>query len=240
MTFEGLLESVPELEPYVRHMPERIRLNHTILTLPPKHTIHRKGSELRSFGIVCRGVHRVVNEFENGNVFMIERNEAISFIGEVTLLAEQARTSVMIETVTECLILFISLEDFHYWVERDIHFLRLLAGEVARKLYRSSSDRGARLFYSANYMLLKYLIDYAREEKIEERQSILVKKTRVQIYEETGMTVKTLNRTIARLRADGLVSIVRGKMSMNADQYRNAIDRAGIYLRQNRRGRLEE
>ncbi len=240
MTFDMLLEAVPELEAYVRHMPERIRLNHTIMTLPPRHTIHRKGSELRSFGIVCRGEHRVVNEFENGNVFMIERNKAISFIGEVTLLAGQERTSVTIETVTECLVLFISLEDFRYWLERDIHFLRLLAGEVARKLYRSSYDRGARLFYSANYILLKYIIDHARSEGIEERQSILLKKTRAQIYEETGMTVKTLNRTIARLRADGLVSIVRGKISMNAEQYGNALDAAGIYLRQNKKGGFEK
>ncbi len=42
---------------------------------------------MKYFGIVAQGENRVINELENGNVYMIERNKAIDFIGEVTLLA---------------------------------------------------------------------------------------------------------------------------------------------------------
>lgn len=58
----------------------------------------------------------MINEFENGNVFMIEKNEAIDFIGEVTILAEKPLTSVSIETLTECVVFMISREDFEMWI----------------------------------------------------------------------------------------------------------------------------
>ena len=39
------------------------------------------------FGIIAKGEHRVINEFQNGNIYMIEKNEPVDFVGEVTILA---------------------------------------------------------------------------------------------------------------------------------------------------------
>lgn len=236
LTFEDLLRIAPDLGEVVRYMPEDLRHRCTIRIFPPRTVIHHKDSPLQSFGIVCRGEHRVINEFENGNIFMIEKNEAISFIGEVTLLAEQKLTSVTIETLTECLVCFFSIPDFERWVARDIHFLRQLSRQVALKLYRSSQNRGARLFYSAGYLLLKYLLDAARPEAMERDGRFVLKKTRQQISEETGMTVKTLDRTIARLKEAGLISTEKGKMTMTEEQYGRARAKADIYVRQGRMG----
>ena len=77
---------------------------------------------------------------------MIEKNEPIDFIGEVTILAGMRQTSVTIETITESIIMYISREDFEEWIKKDIHFLYLVSQKVALKLYRSSSNRGAKLF----------------------------------------------------------------------------------------------
>lgn len=77
-----------------------------------------KDEVLTYFGIVCKGYHRVINEFENGNVFMIERNDPIDFVGEVTILAEKEKTSVTIETLTECTVLYFSRKDFEWWTRR--------------------------------------------------------------------------------------------------------------------------
>ena len=47
----------------------------------------------------------------------------------------------------------------------------------------------------------------------------MVKKTRQELYEELGMTVKTINRTIAKLKDDRLISMNKGKMVMDWEQY---------------------
>lgn len=215
MTLEELLLKVPELENYIRYMPEELKNRYTIKTYAPKTIIHQKDELLDYFGIVCEGYHRVINEFENGNVFMIERNDPIDFVGEVTILAGKERTSVTIETLTECTVLYFSRKDFEDWIAKDIHLLRLVSQKVAYKLYRSSYNRGNRLFYPPQHLLLKYFLQYA-----DEYQTFVIRRTREEMHEETGISVKTLNRTIHALKEAGLIGITRGKVSFTQEQIR--------------------
>lgn len=230
MTLEQLLKEVPNLEEYIRYMPEELKHRYTIRIIPPGMIIHQKHTILNYFGIVCKGEHRIINEFENGTVFMIEENKPIDFIGEVTILADQKESSVTIETLTECTILYFSRKDFEQWIASDIHFLRLVSQKIAYKLYRSSYNRGAGLFYPPSFLLLDYLIKYIRGKEIPEK-GLLLPKTRQQLYEELGITVKTINRTIKRLKEDGLISIQRGKITMNKAQYERALKEIRFYVK---------
>lgn len=230
MTLDELMERYPKSKPYFQSMPEELKSRYTIRTFPPGTIIHQKDYPLNYFGIVCHGDHRVINEFENGNVYMIEKNEAIDFVGEVTILAEKERTSVTIETLTECVVFMISRADFEMWISRDIHFLRLVSHKIAYKLYRSSYNRGARLFYPPNFLLLDYLLKYASANEIEQHKGITLRKTREQMREELGMTVKTINRTIAKLKESGLIDIYKGKVTMTLEQYQRAKEEIVYYV----------
>lgn len=220
MTIESLVREVPELEEYIRYMPERLKHRYTIRVYPPGQIIHQKDFKLEHFGLIVKGEHRVINEFQNGNIYMIEKNEPIDFVGEVTILAGMERTSVTIETLTETTVIYFQRKDFEEWIAEDNHFLRLVAGKVAFKLYRSSYNRGARLFYPPQFILLDYILKYAAAEQIEKNGQVVIKKTRQELYEECGITVKTLNRTIKRLEEDGVVTMCKGKMTMTLEQYR--------------------
>lgn len=222
MTIEDLVKEVPELENYIRYMPEELKHRYTIRVYPPGHIIHQKDFKLEYFGLIVKGEHRVINEFQNGNIFMIEKNEPIDYVGEVAILAGMERTSVTIETLTETTVIYFHRKDFEDWIEKDIHFLRLVAGKVAYKLYRSSYNRGARLFYPPQFILLDYIIKYAAEERIESSGQVVIRKTRQELYEECGITVKTLNRTIKKLEEDGVITMNKGKMTMTLEQYRLA------------------
>ena len=48
---------------------------------------------------------------------MIERNQAIDLIGEVTILAGMEKTSVTIEAVTDNVVAYISRKDASRWLE---------------------------------------------------------------------------------------------------------------------------
>ena len=226
MRYSELLELAPGLGEFTRQIPEELDGGFQLRTYPAHTLIHQKDSSLERIGILLQGTFRVVNEFENGNVFMIEMNEAVSFIGEVTLLAGAATTSVTIETVTDCLVASLPVETFDEWLRRDIGLLRAVSRHVAAKLYCSSYSRGERLFYSAKYVLLKYLVRQAEEQG----------KTRRQISEEVGLTEKTINRTLAQLVKDGVLSIQRGKAAFSAEQYHRAQRELRVYMSQSRNG----
>lgn len=222
MTLEELVREVPELEEYTRYMPEELWQRCSIRVYPPGTIIHQKDYKLEYFGLIVKGEHRVINEFQNGNVYMIEKNEPIDFVGEVTILAGMEKTSVTIETLTETTVAFFSRKDFEDWISKDIHFLRLVAHKVAYKLYRSSYNRGARLFYPPHFILLDYILKAAAAMDIEKKQEIILPKTRQALYEECGITIKTINRTVKKLKDEGLISLRKGKISMTSEQYRKA------------------
>ena len=128
--------------------------------------------------------------------------------------------------------MYISRADFEEWIKKDIHFLYLVSQKIALKLYRSSSNRGAKLFYPPHFLLLDYLIQYAQKEKISKDKVFVLKKTREELHEELGIGVKTLNRTIPKLKEDKVISIVKGKISMTYEQYKLAAKIIKYYVKQ--------
>lgn len=224
MKLEDLLEKYPAAKTYFTYMPQELLERYTIRTFPPGYIIHQKDYPLNYFGIIVHGDHRVINEFENGNVFMIEKNEAVDFIGEVAIMAGMEKTSVTIETLTECVAFMISREDFEMWIAKDMHFLRLIAREIAFKLYRSSYNRGAKLFYPPTYLFMDYLLKNAEQGKILAKGSFKLSKTREEIREELGMTVKTINRTISKLKEQQQINVSGGKVILTLAQYQAALE----------------
>lgn len=224
MTLTQLEEKVPALLEYTKHMPEDIRMRCTVRTHPAGSLIHQKDMDLTYFGIVACGENRVINELDNGNVYMIESNHAIDFIGEVTILARMPRTSVTIEAVTENIVAYISRRDAQRWFDEDMNILRLAAGHTAYKLYRSSYKNGTNLFYPPNYLLLDYLVKYGIQHGIDKTHAITIQKTRTLLQEELGINVKTLNRTIKQLKEDGFFQMCKGKITFTQEQYERALE----------------
>ena len=226
MTLTQLEQCVPQLLEYTRNMPPDIRSRCTVRTHPAGSIIHQKDMVLDYFGIVAMGENRVVNEFENGNVYMIESNKAIDFIGEVTILAGMERTSVTIEAVNDCVVAYISRQDAERWFSQDMNILRLTAGHTAFKLYRSSYNNGAKLFYPPAYILLDYLVRYGRQQGIDgpaPPSQVCINRTRQMLQEEMGVNVKTLNRTISQLKGEGFFTLNKGKITFNRQQYELAL-----------------
>ena len=214
MTLTELEEKVPALKEYTKTMPPEIRSRCTVRTHAAGSIIHQKDMELNYFGIVAAGENRVINEFENGNVYMIEGNKAIDFIGEVTILAGMPRTSVTIEAVTDNVVAYISRRDAERWLAEDMNILRLTARHTAFKLYRSSYNNGAKLFYPPGYLLLDYMVKYGRQYGIDSPappKQVTISRTRQLLQEEIGINVKTLEPDDTAVEGGGIFHPVQGQ-----------------------------
>ena len=226
MTLSELEDKYPALKEYTRCMPEDIRARCTVRVHPAGTVIHHKDVPLECFGIIVSGENRVINEMENGNIYMIERNQPITFIGEVTILAKQPNPSVTIEAVTDNVIAYFSRKDAERWLSEDLNFLRLVSSHVAFKLYRSSSNSGTKLFYPPTFLLLDYLVKHGQSLHIEEQPEDRLYKinlTRQQLQDETSINVKTLNRTISQLKDEGYISLEKGKICYSKENYKKAV-----------------
>lgn len=225
MTLKDLENEIPLLLGYTGTMPPDIRQHVIIKKHPPGGLIHQKDCELQYFGIVAKGENRVINEFENGKVYMIETNHAIDFIGEVTILAKKEKTSVTIEAVTENTIIYLPRKDAEKWVATDEAILRKMAERTAFKLYRSSYNNGLKLFYPPAYLLADYLVKLyeqgfpcAAALTSGRLKPFTLQKTRDRLAEELGMNIKTLDRTVRTMHQEGYFSLVKGKITLTFEQ----------------------
>ena len=221
MLLDDLLKKIPDLEYYVKNMPPDIRQRAMIKNFPPNYIIHQKNDPIKAFGILCSGAIRIIYEFENGNIFTLQSDEAISFIGEVVIMAGSPYGSAAVETTTESTVLFISRSDFEAWASQDIHILGLVSKKIAEKLYRSAFELGAKRFYSPSFLLLDFLMNYGRNKSVTESKPLVVSKTRHELHEELGMNTKTLDRTIKKLSDEQVISVIKGKITLSRQQYLN-------------------
>ena len=143
------------------------------------------------------------------------------------MLADLPKTSVTIEAVTDNVVAYVSLKDAKRWLREDMNILRLAARHTARKLYRSSYNNGAKLFYPPDFLLLDYLIKYGSQQETGRPDAfpMTINRTRQMLQEETGINVKTLNRVIRQLKEEGVFSLCKGKITLSQDQYQRALAR---------------
>ena len=79
------------------------------------------------------------------------------------------------------------------------------------------------------FRTLKYFLTVAREENITRAAALLhltqptLSRQLMQLEEELGINIKTLNRTVKKLKDTGMIGIVKGKLTFNKDQYTKAI-----------------
>lgn len=234
MYYREVLKIKPELAEICARFPEELDGHFYLQKYRPHELIHQKNSVLTRVGILLEGAFRVVNELENGNIFMIEINEPISFTGEIALLSGRRITSITIETIKDCLIAFLPVNLFEKWLMNDISLLRYVSVLVANKLYSTSYHIGERMFYSTKYVVLNYILTNCAEQSGSGER--IVRKTRQEICEEIGMSVNTINRTLQFFRDEGQIEIRKGKIFLDKQKYEKACEALAVYISENRNG----
>ena len=233
MFFGELCEAFPQLGELGFQVPEQVDGKFRLRSYGPHEIIHQKDSQLETIGVLLEGSFRVFNELENGNLFMIEINDPISFTGEITLLSGHEITSVTLETITPCKIAFLIPDQFDAWLRADIRLLRYVSERIAAKLYLTSYSRGERMFYSSKYVLLKYILDNCPPS---DDKTVVIGKTRQQICEEIGLSVNSINRLLNGFRQAGLIDMKHGKINLTSQNRAAAMKSLKVYLSQNRNG----
>lgn len=209
------------LDDLLSRMPEEIRRRSSVRTIAAGETITKKGGEANCVFILLKGEARVVNEFPNGERYIFAQITSKDFIGEVENLADETEYSSNVEAITDCKIMVLAAKSFSRWFEQDPLILMAISKIIAKKLYLTSSQTGTVKFYSGIHKLQAYIIRYCSNIKAEE--TFLINRNRQQIADEIGTSVKTVNRSIQKLKANGLLLVKRGKIHISTDQYTNML-----------------
>lgn len=223
MLLEEFIKKNTELQEILSSMPKNIKERCYVKKFRKKNLILKKDENVKFVYIICEGEAKGVNEFANGNLYVVEKITPFAFIGELSVVAEKLKASVTIEASTDCTTIQISREDFCKWLEKDHIITMTVVRGIAKKYYQFAYNKGIQHFYPSLYMLQLFIIRQVRA-KIENNEYVIINERRQQIADEMGVNIKTVNRGIKKLKDDNLISIYRGKLYVNRNQYLKIIN----------------
>jgi CRP/FNR family cyclic AMP-dependent transcriptional regulator len=219
MQLDEAVKFDPRIERILIKMPLCTRLKCTIKKFPARIGIVRKSYDCKYVYILLKGEVKVINEFDNGTTYTIASMVPINFIGELEALSSQPVYAVTVQTVTDCVTLRIPISDFIKWLECDAIMLMMIAKVLAKKMYPTSYENGSLIHRSSLSKLQSYLAEYYQKNAAHRDQPLPVKKNRQYIADEIGISIKSVNRSLEKMKDQGLVSIEKGKIHISKGQY---------------------
>lgn len=218
MRLEELLISDLQVKRLLSRMPEEIKSRCSVKKFLTGSTVVKKEECVRFVYILIKGEVKVINEFENGSIYSFASVFPINFIGELEILAGEMENAVTIKAAAECIMIKLTAEDFIKWIRVDHDTLMLVARVLAKKLYPASYENGNVLFSSGISKVRSYIIKYYRK-KAEIGGMLVIHENRQQIADELCISVKTINRSIKKLKEEGMVAVKKGKICISKEQF---------------------
>ena len=204
-----------KLDYILDHMPDEIRRQTTHKIFFPGESIVRKGEEARHVYLITRGTIRVSNEFASGQRFTFGTLDVPDLIGDLEVLAGQELYSASTEVSTQCEVIAMRSETFLQWMRIDNEFALAVAQLLAAKMYPTSNEAGRVKFLPSLNRLQTYLLKRLGDI---DTDLFILHTSRQQIADDIGTSVKTVNRGVVKLKDEGLITLLHGKITMNKAQ----------------------
>lgn len=186
--------------------------------------IIRKDEEIDEIHLLCSGRVKLINEFENGVVYAFGELTSINFIGDIEVMAGVETAAATIKAVEGCTTVCIDRDDFQQWLSLDRTLPIMLAKKYAKRMWNQSRKKGEHIVLSGiNRVIMAITTGYKKD--VDEDIPIKIDKKRQELADEVGMSLKTVNRSINRLKEENLISINKGKIYISGNQYNELVEK---------------
>lgn len=172
--------------------------------------------------ILLSGKVKAIEEHLSGDIYVFSRFDAPEIFGEMEMLAgiKEFRASLVAETASVLVDLPVNI-----YAQLLIDNLDLFIERVKVVVRRSCDDERENRFYLRLKAIdrVKVFFLHAYEQN-QVAGLCTLRTTRQEIADETGYSVKTINRTIKELVETNLIKTVGQKIKINKEQYFKLLD----------------
>ncbi len=222
MSIECFINNKTYLSNLLKGMPDEIRKRCIVQKFDAKTILVKKDEEPKFVYIICAGMLRIFNEFENGKILQTAKVKDMDVVGILEVLSSEDKIAATVEAVTECIALRISKEDFLEWIENDHHLAVIIAKKIASDFYNTTYSNGRLLLNSTMYTLVSFIIETIKKD-VEQNKKGFIHKKRQEIADELGVSLRTVQRNIRKLKDAGLITVNTGKIHVDSNQYNKLI-----------------
>lgn len=188
----------------------------------PKATLLRSGDPTSFIWFLVQGEMWAFNHFLNGKKYSTERIIPGDVIGEMEIVAKYPKYISTVTAVSLCLVVKVPSEIYVRWMSTHPRFALSAAYRFASSLCRNATLVGVNNMLTA-YESVGMLLCNLYHERNKDNKPLLLAETRQDLADQSGVSVRSVNRVIAKLLEDQHLKLKRGKILMTVESYQSIL-----------------
>ncbi|WP_205527778.1 Crp/Fnr family transcriptional regulator [Listeria costaricensis] len=150
---------------------------------------------------IISGILVGVRDYEDGNEYeYFQLGQQNGSIGLLELLAKKEQMVATVTCLSKVKAVRVPADVVYEWIMEDMELLRLSANLLAVDLYHCSNNSGLFYRFEGVDRLRYFLAGYYEEQVRVEKGIVEVSETREKIGNKLGMSVRTVGRSLKKLR----------------------------------------
>lgn len=177
----------------------------------------RENEPVENIYFIAKGIIEAIDYRFSGVAYEFMRFDNVYAMGGMEYIMDLDTYSTTLRTVTKCTVVRISRANFEKWMRSDICALKHEAKLVGQYLLEEARKGRAFLFLKGTDRLAMLLIE--RYQRYARNGVLQVRGGRQGLSNATGLCVKTINRGVAKLSEEGMLTKDGNKILVDENQY---------------------
>lgn len=162
-------------------------------------------------------VHALENRIE-GIIYDYMSFRPVKMFGSMEVLLEIDTYQTSLATASECTFFMISKREFEKWIQTDTNALLMETKSMGTYLLeQSKNERLYLLLQGRDRLFLVFMQEY--EKNADESGKLHITRTRQELSDCSGLSIRTINRALKTMREDGYIFYNRQNIVMNKEHY---------------------
>ena len=216
------IETRKYFEGFFQNNSENFLKHSTIVTIRANERFVHTGDYLDKVWICISGTVKVLEEFKSGETYIYAKFSAPEVFGEMETIAEIPiyRSSLIAET--DCIFIVGPTDIYINWIKEDASLLYSRMQHHMKHFMDEGRNNRTYLLLDATERIKLYFLDHCAI--CQEAKACIIKNTRQQIADETGYSVKTVNRVIKKLNEQDFLVVKGQTIIVNNQQYKKMLE----------------
>ena len=126
MNIESLINQNKEFENILKGITGETKDKFVIRNIKKDNIIVNKDEDVLSVYLVYSGKLRIINEFDSGYMYSYADIGFMDIVGDIEVLSGRLKFAATVKSVTDCILINISTDDFMYMFENNHNFSKEL------------------------------------------------------------------------------------------------------------------
>lgn len=202
---------------YFQNVPLWLVECFTIEKLEKRKTFIREGEPVDVIYFIVDGIIKATDYRIYGISFDFMLFTKVYAFGGMEVIMDDEKYRTSLQTVTDCTVLKIPRAQFNKWMKSDIRALRHESKLMGEYLLEQARSVRAFLFLQGSDRLSMLLVN--RYEKYARDGILRLNGDRQELSDYTGLSVKTITRSVKKLKEEGLITKESNYITVNQEQY---------------------